>query len=181
MTRPTVRLARIANPFLTFVRHASNVRQRAVVSSFICSPPSDSEPGLKFALFKRSKDLSTYPDKWAVCSGSIEPTDANSLEAAKREILEETKLQDSDITLLKSGTPYNLVDGELGTEWIIHPFLWQIKEGARSIQIGPEHSKYEFVAKEALSDYPHVPNLEMGLWRVMTNPNTVTEDQVAAD
>lgn len=41
-------------------RMASNLRQRAVVSSFICTSPL-SPSGLTFALFKRSQDISTYP------------------------------------------------------------------------------------------------------------------------
>ena len=38
---------------------SSNFKQRSVVSSFICTSPQ-SPGGLKFALFKRSQDVSTY-------------------------------------------------------------------------------------------------------------------------
>ncbi|KAH6723629.1 hypothetical protein BKA61DRAFT_664352 [Leptodontidium sp. MPI-SDFR-AT-0119] len=150
---------------------SSKLRQRSVVSSFICTPPQSST-GLTFALFKRSQDVSTYRGKWAVCSGSIDPTDASPQAAAKREILEETKLSDSDISILRRGKPFSLTDEELQTEWTIHPFAWQLKDGAREISFDWEHTEFKFIKAEDLANYDHVPQLELGVSRVMVSPET---------
>ncbi|TVY45297.1 Ribose 1,5-bisphosphate isomerase [Lachnellula occidentalis] len=150
---------------------AAHLRQRAVVSSFICTPP-ESPSGFTFALFKRSQQVSTYPGKWAVCSGSIEPTDASPEDAAKREILEETTLSDADIVLLRKGKPFSLVDEALKTEWTIHPFAWQLKDGANPIKFDWEHTDYQFVKPEELASMDHVPQLEVGLSRILVSPET---------
>ncbi|KAE8445917.1 hypothetical protein EG329_012696 [Mollisiaceae sp. DMI_Dod_QoI] len=150
---------------------SSNLRQRSVVSSFICTAPN-SPSGFTFALFKRSQDVSTYRGKWAVCSGSIDKTDLSPAAAAKREILEETGLSDSDISLLRRGKPFSLTDEALQTRWTIHPFAWQLKEGAKEIKFDWEHTEYRFVKPEALKNYEHVPQLEVGLERVVVSPKT---------
>ncbi|PMD41944.1 nagb/rpia/CoA transferase-like protein [Hyaloscypha variabilis F] len=150
---------------------SSNLRQRAVVSSFICTPPS-SPNGLTFALFKRSQDVNTYQGKWAVCSGSIDPTDTSPEAAAKREIREETTLSDSDITLLRKGKPFSLTDEGLNTRWTIHPFAWQLKPGAIDIKFDWEHTEYRFVRPEDVKTYDHVPQLEVGMERVLVSPET---------
>jgi translation initiation factor 2B subunit (eIF-2B alpha/beta/delta family) len=92
--------------------------------------------------------------------------------AAKREIREETELSDSDITLLRRGKPFSLVDNALQTEWTIHPFAWQLKDSAKEIKFDWEHAEYKFVKPEDLAKYDHVPQLEVGLERVMVSPMT---------
>ena len=150
---------------------SSQLRQRAVVSSFICTSPQ-SLTGLTFALFKRSDKVSTYPGKWAVCSGSIDSTDTSPEFAAKREIQEETTLDDNDISLLRKGKPFSLIDEALKTEWTIHPFAWELKPGAKSITFDWEHTEYHFIKPEDIEKYEHVPQLEVGLNRVMVSPET---------
>ncbi|CZR65902.1 uncharacterized protein PAC_15802 [Phialocephala subalpina] len=149
----------------------ANLRQRAVVSSFICTPPN-SPSGLTFALFKRSEDVSTYRGKWAVCSGSIDKTDLSPAAAAKREIIEETGLSDNDFSLLRRGKPFSLIDSALQTEWTIHPFAWQLSPNAKDITFDWEHTEYKFVKPEDLGTMDHVPQLEVGLERVMVSSKT---------
>ncbi|PVH78940.1 nagb/rpia/CoA transferase-like protein [Cadophora sp. DSE1049] len=110
--------------------------------------------------------------KWAVCSGSIDPSDSSPQAAAKREILEETKLSDSDITILRRGKPFSLKDEELRTEWTIHPFAWQLKDGAREISFDWEHTEYKFVRPQDVASYDHVPQLEVGMERILVSPET---------
>ncbi|RDW84550.1 hypothetical protein BP6252_02140 [Coleophoma cylindrospora] len=146
---------------------AAPLRQRAIVSSFLCTSPQSSE-GATFALFKRSQDVSAYRGKWAVCSGSIETTDRNAKEAAQREVMEETQLRAADFTLLAEGEPYSLRDEALKTEWRIHPFAWQLGEGAASkIVLDREHTEFVFIKPGELSKFDHVENLELGLGRVL--------------
>ncbi|KAH8650924.1 hypothetical protein BGZ60DRAFT_388569, partial [Tricladium varicosporioides] len=138
---------------------ALNLRQRAVVSSFICTSPQ-SPQGLTFALFKR------------MCSGSIDATDKSPELAAKREILEETTLDDNDIFLLRKGKPFSLIDEGLKTEWTVHPFAWQLKEDAKPITFDWEHTEFHFIKPADIDAYDHVPQLEIGLNRVMVSPET---------
>jgi translation initiation factor 2B subunit (eIF-2B alpha/beta/delta family) len=110
--------------------------------------------------------------KWAVCSGSIDSTDLSPEAAAKREIQEETTLSDSDITLLRKGKPFSLTDAGLNTRWTIHPFAWQLKEGAKEIKFDWEHTEYKFIKPEDVQRYDHVPQLEVGMGRVFVSPET---------
>lgn len=98
--------------------------------------------------------------------------------AAKREIREETELTDSDITLLRRGKPFSLVDDALETEWTIHPFAWELKSNAKEIKFDWEHTEYKFVRPEDLDKCVHVPQLEVGLERVTVSP--MTEKALAA-
>ncbi|KAG9232618.1 hypothetical protein BJ875DRAFT_380267 [Amylocarpus encephaloides] len=150
---------------------SSDLRERSVVSSFICTSPQ-SLNGFTFALFKRSQEVSTYPGKWAVCSGSIDVSDVSPESAAKREIFEETTLSDKDLSLLRRGKPFSLIDEELKTKWTIHPFAWQLKENAKPIQFDWEHTEYKFIRPDELRDYDHVPQLDLGLRRTMVGPET---------
>src|SRR5436305_2519706 len=121
------------------------MRQRQVVSSFICTPVTSSE-GLKVLLFKRSEKVGSYQfvlrnprlrhlvrvltakrGKWAACSGSIDPNDPSPEAAAWREIREETGLTESDISLLRRGKAFKVVDKALNTEWTVHPFAFILK------------------------------------------------------
>lgn len=58
------------------------------------------------------------------------------------------------------------------TEWTIHPFAWQLKEGAKPIQFDWEHTEYRFIKPEDIQNYDHVPQLEVGMERVMVSPET---------
>lgn len=82
--------------------------------------------------------------------------------------MEETQLHQSDISLLAEGEPYRLRDEEIKTEWIIHPFAWQLSLDASSkIVIDREHTEFVFIRPEELGKFDHVENLELGLRRIL--------------
>lgn len=54
----------------------------------------------KILLIKRGK--APYKDHWALPGGRIEETDENILEAAKRELLEETGIKDDDLNYIRT-------------------------------------------------------------------------------
>jgi ADP-ribose pyrophosphatase YjhB (NUDIX family) len=110
--------------------------------------------------------------KWAVCSGSIDKTDTSPEFAAKREISEETNLDDNDITLLRRGKPFSLIDEKLKTEWTIYPFAWELKPNAKPIKFDWEHTEYRFIKPEDIEKYDHVPQLEIGMKRVLVSNET---------
>jgi translation initiation factor 2B subunit (eIF-2B alpha/beta/delta family) len=86
--------------------------------------------------------------------------------------LEETTLSDADIFLLRRGKPFSLIDEGLKTEWTIHPFAWQLKEGAKPITFDWEHTEYHFAKPEELETMDHVPQLEVGMKRVLVSDET---------
>ncbi|EPQ65618.1 Bgt-2626 [Blumeria graminis f. sp. tritici] len=145
-------------------------RPRAIVSSFICSPLGPNGE-IKFAIFKRSQDVLNYRGKWAVCSGSIEPADETPEAAARREILEETRLSDNDIQLLLKIAPFNIRDVDLGLEWEIHSFAWRLTKGVKSIVLDSEHTEYCFIEREELRLFDHVPLLDVGMNKIFSDPN----------
>lgn len=117
----------------------------------------------------------SHSGKWAVCSGSIEPSDSSPEHAAHREIFEETTLSvPKDIYLLRRGKPFSLVDQELRTEWTIHPFAWELKLCTKPIHLDWEHTEVRFVKPVDLSKYDHVPLLELGMQRVLVSAETET-------
>lgn len=58
------------------------------------------------------------------------------------------------------------------TEWTIHPFIWQLKPGAKAIKFDWEHTEYQFVKPEDLDKFDHVPQLEVGLNRALVSEET---------
>ncbi|OBT58747.1 hypothetical protein VE04_00716, partial [Pseudogymnoascus sp. 24MN13] len=121
------------------------MRQRDIVSSFLCAPPVE-EGG-------------QHRGKWAVCSGTIEATDASPLAAAYREIAEETQLSPPSISLLRRGRPFTLRDETISTDWTIHPFAFLLASPDTPITIDFEHTEYTFVTPSQLSEYDTVPAL----------------------
>ena len=76
------------------------------------------------------------------------------------------------MTLLRRGKPFSLVDEKLKTQWTIHPFAWELKPNAKQIKLDWEHTDYRFVRLDDLGKYDHVPQLEVGLKRVMVSAET---------
>ncbi|KAI9834567.1 MAG: hypothetical protein M1819_002943 [Sarea resinae] len=146
-------------------------RKRRVVSSFICTPPDDPK-GFKVVIFKRSDKVHTYKGKWAACSGSIELDDKDPLAAAKREIEEETNLNANDLTLLRAGKPFSIVDDSYDTEWTIYPFAFELKPGAKDVVIDWEHTESRFVPPAEVKDFETVPHLTMSLYRSVVGKDT---------
>ncbi|OBT81997.1 hypothetical protein VE02_09614 [Pseudogymnoascus sp. 03VT05] len=136
------------------------MRQRDIVSSFLCAPPVE-EGG-------------QHRGKWAVCSGTIEPTDASPLAAAYREIAEETQLTPPSISFLRRGRPFTLRDETISTDWTIHPFAFLLASPDTPITIEHEHTEYTFVTPSQLSEYDTVPALADTTLRVL--PGAEVED-----
>lgn len=115
--------------------------KRAVVGSFLLRrDQQDGRP--KVALFRRSDKVNTYQGKFATISGGIEPSDASPLDAARREILEETSLTTQDsvaLRFLASGQPYSFVDRVANYEWSVHPFAFRLDAPEADIHLGWEH------------------------------------------
>ncbi|WDK19671.1 NUDIX domain-containing protein [Colletotrichum graminicola] len=148
---------------------AKTMTHRAVVSSFIFKFPPNRGP--QVALFRRSGNLRTYPNRLAPVSGSIEKDDPSPLDAAWREIREETTLTPETLTLLRQGKDYHFADEKIGREWTIHPFAFRLKshEDESRIKIDWEHQGFQWFDPHEVRDvdeFGGVPRLAESLRRI---------------
>ncbi|KAI1821471.1 translation initiation factor eIF-2B subunit family protein [Xylaria intraflava] len=154
---------------------AAPIKRRKVAGSFLFKIPNGDYTRAKVALFRRSDKVRTYQRKLAPCSGSVEDDDVSPLATALREILEETKLPSSSLSLLRVGKPYTFTDGSIGREWSINPFAFRIKDvseggkGEEGITLDWEHDGIEWfdpMQVNGSDEFGGVPRLIDSLRRV---------------
>jgi 8-oxo-dGTP pyrophosphatase MutT (NUDIX family) len=134
-----------------------NLEEKHVVTCFL-------ESGGKILLLRRSQQVGSYQGKWAGVSGYVEsPPD----EQAVIEIREETRLDAGDIRLLKTGEPLVIDDEELGTRWVVHPFLFHVNTPEK-VKIDWEHKEYRWINPVDIDTYDTVPGLKNTLERVLS-------------
>jgi 8-oxo-dGTP pyrophosphatase MutT (NUDIX family) len=134
-----------------------NLEEKHVVTCFL-------ESGGKILLLRRSQQVGSYQGKWAGVSGYVEsPPD----EQAVIEIREETRLDAGDIGLLKTGEPLVIDDEELGTRWVVHPFLFHVN-APEKVKIDWEHKDYQWINPVDIDTYDTVPGLKNTLERVLS-------------
>ena len=100
--------------YLLNINKATGLPVNNVVTSFVRNQD-------KVLIVKRSKKVGTYQGYWSGISGYIEH---DPLVQAHIEIEEETSLKEKDVTFVRKGIPFELLDKELKRKWIIHPFLF---------------------------------------------------------
>ena len=133
----------------------SNLQEKPVVTCFL---ESDGE----ILILRRSKQVGSYQGKWAGVSGYIETT---ADEQALTEIAEETSLPQGDLKLIKKGKPLPIEDEQLGVKWVVHSYLFHIKD-RNKIKIDWEHKETRWIKPEELGNYQTVPKLKETLARV---------------
>ncbi|KAI2636682.1 translation initiation factor eIF-2B subunit family protein [Xylaria nigripes] len=157
------------------LREAATIKKKRVSGSFLFKIPDEDHTKAKVALFRRSAKVRTYQGKLGSCSGSMDETDASPLATALREILEETRLPPSSLSLLRVGKPYIFTDESIGREWSINPFAFRIKDvseggkGEEGIILDWEHDGIEWFDPMDVSgsdEFGGVPKLIDGLQRV---------------
>ena len=112
---------------------------------------------------RRSEQVGSYPGRWAGVSGYIEEKTAD--EQALVEIAEETSLFEEDIELLKKGEPLPVEDERLRVRWVVHPYLFHIKD-RNKIKTDWEHKETRWIKPENIDNYETVPLLKETLDRV---------------
>ena len=113
-------------------------------------------------ILRRSGQVGTYQGRWAGVSGYIEET---ADEQALVEINEETGLGGEDVKLMKKGRPLVVEDEKLGVKWVVHPYLFQIKDRDK-IKIDWEHKEARWIDPKDIDNYQTVPKLKETLARV---------------
>ena len=133
----------------------NNLQETQVVTCFL-------ESGSEILLLRRSEQVGSYQGRWAGVSGYIEQTPD---EQALVEIAEETGLSGEDLKLVRRGKPLTVEDEKLGVRWVVHPFLFQIKDRGK-IKIDWEHKETRWIDPKDIGNYQTVPMLKETLARV---------------
>ena len=134
--------------------------EKAVVACFL-------ESEGEILLLKRSNKVKAYQGKWEGISGYIETTPDKQ---ALVEIKEEADLEEKDIELVCKGIPLEAVDEKLGIKWVIHPYLFHLRD-RNLIKIDWEHQEMKWINPEEMGDYETVPKLKETLERVCNLKN----------
>lgn len=110
----------------------------------------------------------------APISGSIDPNET-PLEAAWRELSEETSLNSTSLLHWRTGKPFSFIDPSVNREWTIHPFAFRLKNsgegglGERAIRIDWEHEDWQWFDPGSIVDneeFGGVPRLHESLRRI---------------
>ncbi len=123
-----------------------------------CFLESDGE----ILLLRRSGQVGSYQRRWAGVSGYIETT---ADEQALTEIEEETSLAGEDLKLIRKGRPLVVKDDKLGVKWVVHPYLFHIKDRDK-IKIDWEHKEARWIQPRDIDNFETVPKLKETLARV---------------
>jgi len=140
------------------------MQQANVVTCFLLRRSGGED---EILLLRRSQQVGTYRGRWAGVSGYIEGADP--LIQAYAEIEEETALAREDVQLLRTGEPLAVVDAEAERRWIVHPFLFEVREPAR-IRVDWEHTETRWIRPQDIFQYETVPQLAEALMRVYPLP-----------
>ncbi|MDG5777326.1 NUDIX domain-containing protein [Haloarculaceae archaeon H-GB1-1] len=123
-------------------------------------------------LLRRSDAVGSYSGAWGAVAGhadDFERVDA----AARAEIAEETGLDDA-VTLVRAGDPFTVADEDLGTRWVVHPFLFDCDR--RDVQPNEETAEWEWTTPTAIRRRRTVPDLWTSYDRVRPTVETVAAD-----
>ena len=131
------------------------LQEKRVVTCFL---ESDGE----ILILRRSQQVGSYQGRWAGVSGYVEKT---SDEQALVEIEEETSLCGEDLKLVKRGKPLLIEDEKLSVKWMVHPYLFHIKDRGK-IKIDWEHKETRWIDPKDIANYETVPMLKETLARV---------------
>lgn len=129
--------------------------EKRVVTSFLTHEG-------KILLLRRSGRVGTYKGCWAGVSGYIETSPD---EQALTEISEEVGLSREDVKLLKKGEIIIAEDTKLGVRWLIHPYLFEVKDPAK-IRLDWENKELRWIDPKDIGSYETVPKLKETLEEV---------------
>lgn len=132
-----------------------NLKEKPVVTCFL-------ESNGEVLILRRSQQVGSYQGRWAGVSGYIQTT---ADEQALAEIEEETSLSGEDLKLIKKGKPLPIEDEKLGIKWVVHPYLFHIKDRGK-IKIDWEHKETKWIDPKDIDNYQTVPKLKETLARV---------------
>jgi len=123
-------------------------------------------------LLRRSEDVGSYSGLWGAVAGHAEG-DPDS--TTRQEIREETGFDpESDVSLVRVGESFEVTDADLGTRWVVHPYLFDAS--TREIEPNYETTDYEWVPATEILRRETVPDLWTSYDRVRPTAETVATD-----
>jgi len=129
--------------------------------------------GADVLLLRRSDAVSSYSGQWGAVAGHAE---GDPEAAAREEIREETALDpDADVTLVRRGEPFEVVDDDLGTRWVVHPSLFDAR--TRDVTTNYETTEGEWAPATEIHRRETVPALWTSYDRVRPTVETVAGDR----
>ena len=131
------------------------LQEKRVVTCFL-------ESENEILILRRSEQVGNYRGRWAGVSGYIETT---ADEQALVEIEEETSLCGEDLKLVKRGKPLLIEDEKLGVKWVVHSYLFHIKD-RNKIKANWEHKETRWIDPKDIGNYQTVPMLKETLAQV---------------
>ena len=123
-------------------------------------------------LLRRSADVGSDSGQWGGVAGH---TEGDPDAAARREIREKTGLGAEAVTLVRAGDPFEATDPDLGTPWVVHPFLFDA--ATRAVEPDDETTAYEWVPPTEIRRRETVPDLWGSYDRVRPTIETVRNDR----
>jgi len=114
----------------------------------------------KILILKRSDKVRYHQGLWEGVAGHVEKDDAVD-ERAIMEIEEETGLKREQLRMIKRGEPFAVRDKNIGTEFLVHPYLFDVE--TNKVTIDWEHTEYVWIVPQDIYDYQFVPDLDRTL------------------
>jgi 8-oxo-dGTP diphosphatase len=111
----------------------------------------------KVLILKRPSNKRLYPEKWECGGGKIEPGE-NFLEACKREIKEEARLEVEYIDFV---TIYEIpLDNGDKIPGVKFAFRIIGLENDKEPQISDEHTEWKFISEDEIDDYDFIEGID---------------------
>ncbi len=79
--------------------------------------------------------------------------------------MEETSLKRNEFKMIKRGRSLLVEDPELNIHWVVHPYLFHIKDPTK-IKIDWEHKEMKWIDPKQIDFFATVPQLAEALTRV---------------
>ncbi|WP_188980127.1 NUDIX domain-containing protein [Halocalculus aciditolerans] len=126
--------------------------------------------GVDVLLLKRSERVGSYRGRWGAPAGHAE---GRPDEQAWREIAEETGLADA-CERVRVGDPFDVVDEDRGTRWVVHPYLFDCAR--RDVEPNEETTEWAWAQPTAIRDRETVPDLWRSWRAVAPTVESVADD-----
>lgn len=130
-------------------------------------------------LMRRSDEVGSYRGQWGGVFGFVEPDSAGGGDrppaaAARAEIAEEAGLL-AACELVRAGEPFEVADENLGTTWLVHPFLFDCD--SRAVEPNEETVETAWVPPTEILRREAVPDLWTSYDRVRPMVESVRTDE----
>lgn len=123
-----------------------------VVTAFVVDPRG------RVLLVRRAAEQEEYGGRWSGVSGRIEAGEA-PVDAARREVAEETGLRPGQVAVEAVGDPLRVDDPDADRAFLVHPVRLAYDGPGDAVRLDRENDRCEWVEPGAIRERPTVPDL----------------------